>query len=535
MSLQPHHSALDVPEILYTVGSFMDHESLASCLLVSRYFHQALEPLFFSHLYLVYDKTRRPSPALIQSQYLHRVRHLFTIHFISVDYLLLDFRNLTSINLEGFVYRGSYDYDEDDKVADPDQVGIWEALACPTESQSEQQEHIRTAATATNTNLTGPRLDVLDITFTTIDHKSVPFFLAACRATKTLRLSSCTVQGLWDSHTRLLYDTLPPHADVPYFPQSVEFADIIGLSVLAQLEFLARCPNVQKIHWQTTTRSSHYVKPYRLQEQDNVISVNQPLPSTDDIRRFIQPGAWMHLQSLVVSGVYSPYYGKALEFIQDEGFAHILESIPTQHLVELDCCGTAFGPLGLEALKRHCDVLRLLVIKRSSSFTSALVQEALESFPKLTSLQVDRLSVEDVERGRPWACLNLRVLIAQFDMGGAVDVEDDQRRHRLLFDRISTLAGLERLDITAIGAVKVPRPQFRISHGLDALSCLKNLYYLNVSKTEQRLELSDIRWIIDNWLKLCIVEGSLYHDDRDQNRLLQELLGQHNITINNHG
>ncbi|KAG9064991.1 hypothetical protein KI688_002310 [Linnemannia hyalina] len=336
----------------------MAHELLASCLLVSRYFHQALEPIFFSHLYLVYDKTRRPSPALIQSQYLHRIRHLFTINFISVDYLLLDFRNLTSISLKGFVYRGSYDYDEDDEVSDPDQVGSADEI------------------------------------------------------------------------------------------MSVEFADIIGLSVLAQLEFLARCPNVQKIHWQSTTRRSQYVKHYRLLEQDNVISVNQPLPSTDDIRRFIQPGTWMHLRSLVVSGVYSPYYGKALEFIQDEGFAHILESIPTQHLMELDCSGTAFEPLGLEALKRHCDVLRLLVIKRSSSFTSALVQEALESFPKLTSLPVDHLSVEDVERGRPWACLNLRVLIAQFDMSGAVDVEDDQRRHRLLFDRISTLAGLERLTIT---------------------------------------------------------------------------------------
>ncbi|KAF9540896.1 hypothetical protein EC957_003643 [Mortierella hygrophila] len=120
-------------------------------------------------------------------------------------------------------------------------------------------------------------------------------------------------------------------------------------------------------------------------------------------------------------------------------------------------------------------------------------------------------------------------------MSGVVDVEDDQRRHRLLFDRISTLVGLERLTITGIGAVRAPRPQFRISHGLDALSCLKNLYYLNVSDTKQRLELSDVRWIIDSWLKLCIVEGSLYRDDRDQDLLLQELLGQHNITIKNHG
>lgn len=296
-----------------------------------------------------------------------------------------------------------------------------------------------------------------------------------------------------------------------------------------------RCSYVQKIHWQSTTRSSHYAKHYRLLEQDKGASVNQPLPSTDDIRRFIQPGTWMHLRSLVVSGLYDPFHGKVLEFIQDEGFAHIFEEIPAQRLVELDCSGTAFGLLGLEALKRHCESLRLLVIKRSSRFTSALGQEALESFPKLTSLRVDRLSVEEVERGRPWACLNLRVLIAQFDMGEAIDLEDDRRRHRLLFDRISTLVRLERLTVSAIGAVSAPRPQFRISHGLDALYCLKSICFLDIYETKHKLGFSDVRWIIDNWPKLCIVEGKLYHDDKDQDRLLQELLGKHNITTKNHG
>lgn len=180
--------------------------------------------------------------------------------------------------------------------------------------------------------------------------------------------------------------------------------------------------------------------------------------------------------------------------------------------------------VGLKALKRHCDSLRLLVINRPSSFTSALVQVALESFSKMTSLRVDRLSVEDVERGRPWACLNLRVLTAQFDMGGTIDVEDDQRHHRMLFDRISTLTRLERFTVSAIGAVKAPSLHFRISHGLDALSGLNNPCFLDVHETKQRLELSDVRWIIDNWPKLCILEGRLHHDDK-QDQLLQELLG----------
>ncbi|KAF9156799.1 hypothetical protein BG015_001131 [Linnemannia schmuckeri] len=243
----------------------------------------------------------------------------------------------------------------------------------------------------------------------------------------------------------------------------------------------------------------------------------------------------MHLRSLVVSGLYDRYQCEALEFIQDEGFDHVLESIPTQQLVELDCSGTAFEPLGLEALKRHCDSLRLLAITRSSSFTSALVQEALESSLKLTSLRVERLTAEDIERGRPWARLNLRLLKAQFDMRGAIDAEDDQRRHRLVIDRISTLVGLEQLAVRAVSGVKAPRLQFRIAYGFDILSCLKNLYILDVCEAKQKLESSDVCWMIDNWPKLSIVEGSLNHDDVNQDCFLQELLVKHNITYRNDG
>lgn len=86
----------------------------------------------------------------------------------------------------------------------------------------------------------------------------------------------------------------------------------------------------------------------------------------------------MHLRSLNVFGLYDPSHGKVLQFIQDEGFAHILESIPTQQLVELECRDTAFRPLGFKTLKRYSYSLKLLVIKQPSGFTSSLAQAALE-------------------------------------------------------------------------------------------------------------------------------------------------------------
>ncbi|KAF8945503.1 hypothetical protein BGZ47_002505 [Haplosporangium gracile] len=76
----------------------MTNKSLASSLLVSCYFRQIFELLLFNDLYLVCDKTRRSSPALIQSRYLYR----------------------------NFVYQAPYSYrkdDEDDEPANPGQVG----------------------------------------------------------------------------------------------------------------------------------------------------------------------------------------------------------------------------------------------------------------------------------------------------------------------------------------------------------------------------------------------------------------------------
>jgi hypothetical protein len=113
-------------------------------------------------------------------------------------------------------------------------------------------------------------------------------------------------------------------------------------------------------------------------------------------------------------------------------------------------------------------------------------------------------------------------------MGGAVHAETDQTCHWQVFKRIATLTGLEKFTVSAIGAGKVPRLQFRIIHGLDARSSLKSLYVLSVVKTPQRLELSPVRWMIDTWPSLRIVAGSLCYDDKDQNRLKDFI--KHNVT-----
>ncbi|KAG0197766.1 hypothetical protein BGX33_000347 [Mortierella sp. NVP41] len=554
MSASHHEHALNVPEILHCVGIFMTKKPLATSLLVCRYFHQTLEPLLYMDLRLAYNKDRRPTPTAIQQgHHLHHVRHFTSSDFISVDYLSLDFRNLVSITLKGyieFLFFGPEDEEDDDDM-DPHQVGtdmdilnaletlirrnnglrqlafqhpnpqigpnVWKAIASSTQSQDQQQQEIGVTPTdLPTTTRTRPRLDLLHVSSATIDKKSMPSFLAACQTTKSLQILRCTVLGLQDRdhpdhHHRLIP---PPHMNGSFSPQRVHLGDVMGLSVLAQLEFLARCPDIREIDWQSTTCWGYGDnKFYRVLKRDTGVSRNQPLPTIDDFRRLILPGpgrgggTWTHLRSFVVSGQYTTdRQGGLLKFIPDEGFAHILESIPAQQLERLECVATAFGPLGLQALKRHCNSLEVLRVERSSDFTSTLVQEAMEWFPKLKSLCVQSLSVKDIVRGGPWVCLGLKEFAVLFDMDGAVgpaaasdddnDPEDKYKRHRLMFGRISSLVGLEKLvlrDQRGDGREDAaPGLQFRLLYGLGALSTLKQLRNLDVRFTRQKLELSDV-------------------------------------------
>ncbi|KAF9910539.1 hypothetical protein EC991_006357 [Linnemannia zychae] len=145
----------------------------------------------------------------------------------------------------------------------------------------------------------------------------------------------------------------------------------------------------------------------------------------------------------------------------------------------------------------------------------------------MTCLRVERLKLEDIERGGPWMSLKLKELEVQFDMQGGIDLQDEQRQHRLVFDRVSTLAGLERLSFNAKYGSKLPGLQLCVSHGLGALLPLVNMFFLDVSNSIQKLELADVCWMTEKWPKLRIVHGNLHHN-RDIHTALQEYLHKHN-------
>ncbi|KAF9924580.1 hypothetical protein FBU30_005498 [Linnemannia zychae] len=555
------HSALAVPEILLIIGSFMTKPSLAISLRVSRFFRQTLERLLYAELILVSGSQNRPSIATVQS-HVHYIRHLKTRYFISVEYLTLDFQHLTSISLEGQIL-GFCDYEEEEEEWDrveyePMLVGshqditgalealvrnnpklrrwiirepvpsietsLWKAIA-----QGHQQlQHDTIAATTQAAYLSmdsaGSRLDLLDLTFVSIYRKSIPYFLATCRSTRHLRISHLTVLGLYDFPT-MRYDP-PSHDDTEiagtcYFPQTVDWIDVSGLSLKTQFEFFARCTDLQEIKWEIRKRKDPKA-PNRPKES------KEPLPDINDICHLIKPGAWMHLRSLTLIINLGASENDCLMLIPDKGFAHILETIPAQQLQVLRLLGTAFGSSGLQALKRHCDSLEHLEIRRTKIFTSVMLQKTLEEFPRLTTLKAGTLWASDIEQGRPWVCLGLKELKIQFNTRGVEEVPDDQRYHRLVIDRLSTLVDLERLDMNAGYGSNLLSLRLRLAYGLDSLVTLKNLTSLDVYETFQDFELDDIRWMCAHWPKLAEIRGDL-HSDGSQHNLILSYLKAHNI------
>ncbi|KAF9924583.1 hypothetical protein FBU30_005501 [Linnemannia zychae] len=512
------HPALKIPEILLIVGSFMTRPTLVVSLRVNHYFYQTLAQILYNELHLSPDTGKQPLSTTVQS-YFHHIRRLSAGLLISADYIALNFRQLTSISLGGeppYLCRCSSDIYN---VVGATQVGTNKDIMDALETLVRKNPNLR------QWNLRKPNFFVEKSLWMTIAHG---YQQSQQDATVTVNPNVDSMGPLLD-----LFDI--------EYTIIVEFLDIKGLSVLSQPDFLAQCTEVRTINWRSTTETPINVYTSetltgKLREKIVSVSPNGPMPTSGDVRRLIQPGTWMHLRSLTISGRRHDEFvhvGAILSVISDEGFAHILETISAQQLQSLRCIGTTFGPLGLQALKRHADSLKHLEILQAPSFTSSLIQEALEEFPKLLSLKVGRLSVKYIEKGQLWACQNLTGLLIQFDMEKENDIselEEEKRRYQLVFNRLSTLTCLEDLELQYPSRIisEIVRLKFQVSHGLSTLATLRSLKSINLGCSNDDLGLEDASWICAHCSTLSMLQGE-FTFDKERYEMLEGCFSQHNV------
>ncbi|KAF9118759.1 hypothetical protein BGW39_000885 [Mortierella sp. 14UC] len=449
------HEALEIPEILRRISSYLPGPDFTSCLQTCRSFHTILTPLLYNQLTLVKQEEKRPTPEALR-RYVHLVGALKFEHFISVEYLLTGFKGLHSIHMVNRAANREFQH--------------WFLRACADARE----------------------LRMLDVSFMTANGN----------------LDNCQLF--------LQLEKRPPQG------QRVEIVEFNGYDVINQLTFLSHLVEARHIAWTSPAAGRMPIQ-------------TRPLPTLEDLKQFIKPTTWPKLRSLDLTGIP----GRQLVKFSDECIGHILDCLPENQLEKFKLQGSAFGPLGAAVLKRQFPCLQDLRLEPAGILEqSALIQEVMESCPKLKVLRAGMYSVRHMRRGKPWVCLGLKELAVQIDLesdrdGAVVDkaVEYDTvyfEKHamsrRYVFGRLGKLTELVELNTSLpyIGhgdmtyymlSNRYNSPywtlEYQIPFGLDQLAGLKKLERLNISNNYQKIYKRDLTWMIENWPSFKMFTGEL--------------------------
>ncbi|KAG0003394.1 hypothetical protein BGZ80_005800 [Entomortierella chlamydospora] len=219
-------------------------------------------------------------------------------------------------------------------------------------------------------------------------------------------------------------------------------------------------------------------------------------------------GVWTQLQELTAPGCE----------ISDENLALVISNM--NRVKRLVVPGADFGPLALAALRPHFPHLKELNMSLSAINMGAATVEILASCSQLQSLTADRVAGWRVREGEEWACQqSLKSLEVCFVLSRP---NPKYRQQQLIFERISELRNLERLDISNR---KIPDRDlrytldFRLGRGLGVLKTLKALREFHFEYTKQWMETEEVEWMLENWPQLEVVMGPLNVDNDIDARL----------------
>ncbi|KAG0047452.1 hypothetical protein BGZ83_007511 [Gryganskiella cystojenkinii] len=225
-------------------------------------------------------------------------------------------------------------------------------------------------------------------------------------------------------------------------------------------------------------------------------------------------------------------------------------SIPTPSPLKiLHLQGVGFGVRAFNTLRNedHLQGLVELDLMRCPDVTGAMLQEVLESCPRLEVIAGNFIRAEDITMGLPWVCLGLKSWRVHIDLtttitsnasvGEAKNNNVDARskaEQLLIFERFSTLRDLESLDLDQIFPVRergqaVQTLDWQMKRGLNLLETMTRLervrflqmHSMNMSKSANNgVEEYSKQGIPGPWLWISRdsnANGSLGHgENRDR-------------------
>ncbi|KAI1314552.1 hypothetical protein EDD11_001981 [Mortierella claussenii] len=184
---------------------------------------------------------------------------------------------------------------------------------------------------------------------------------------------------------------------------------------------------------------------------------------------------------------------------------------------------TSWKPLVLAAFRPHFAGLQKLDISLHGMKFTLYLPELLGACPQLEYLCAHRVSACDIVNGPPWACnASLKHLELHFDIPQYMTTEEIRNVEQEVFGRLSRLKNLRVLDVgskdvwyivTERGILDF-RLDFRLERGgLTQLKTLTKLRQLGVGYLgSQRMGEQEVRWMLEHWKDLEIVDGCLNRD-----------------------
>ncbi|KAG0022782.1 hypothetical protein BGZ82_010907 [Podila clonocystis] len=367
--------ALSIPEIQAMIGEFLDSKSLSICTRVSKSWSAAFGAVLYRHVSIkmaFYDNS--PSiPALKR-----HARQIFSLTLtlpVDLGYFTLKCPNLRALHLQGWLgtriktiagyrTRGHRKaltlIQQHQRILRTVSVGLlWPIAKSP---------EFWTAIAAC------PRLETLLVRDEKMfvnngEHSKQEAFWNACT-----KVSDLTLKDLW-------------FQAAVNIPAGLDFSHVRNLKLLRtkgwhadqQMMWMARCSELRVLDWTL------------LKAEPPVIGHASGLTTFS--------ASWPKLRELTLSGPE----------IRDHDLAAVIST--AEVLVKLSVPRTQFGSMAFAVLRtHHFRVLKHLNLQDCESATSAMIQEAMESFSGLEYLQASLLRSVDVLLGAPWVCLKLKQL-----------------------------------------------------------------------------------------------------------------------------
>ncbi|GJJ77516.1 hypothetical protein EMPS_09875 [Entomortierella parvispora] len=530
---------MDIPELLQTIGRYLDNNSLASCVRVCLTWHQ----IFIPCLYNTIESQRTSIEGL--TRHAHHIRHL-DLSMDSKGYLDMYtplrsechnlLRLVVSCNDDSYenndLYWNAVDFvlanrslrtltifDREPNVYRP----CWKLMftQCP---QSLRELH-----------LTSVKLHS--------EEETTQLMLLAGSLT-TLVLKGCC--AIWsDSFT----------AD-PQFPliEHLEIHDMFDTTA-QELKWIQQCPSLKCLRWgnEMSGRSTH---------------------SDATVFKSLNTPTWPLLQELTLQSLNID--------MSDRQVSWLLEACGP--LRKFAIASSGFWYRSFRSLERHFETLEELRLDSCRDLRSFMSQRILTSCPRLIHLALPVLeghelvegtkgmearsrrleedartdlrkkeqdeaaadvdenptelntiiasySVRDLGQVRPWVCKGLLYLkmFITFTLPFPSGTEDDDCDDwdEIVFQQLSQLTELQTLDVSDTSFhpenlwVTWRNPQFKLQSGLAKLAPITRLQFLLFDDTVQCLDVEDLRWIMDHFSHLEQISPVLHLEDEICDELLK--------------